>query len=124
MSASQPVDIPQPTSDSHLALPLGDPLGSLLSDPLRPRCRFHDAHVVPSLRALRKHELTCPANPSRGSPVVDALMASMSLADSEDVEEEEDDDDMSDISSESDTESESESEEEACRGIGFERLAM
>lgn len=34
-------------------------------DPLRPRCRYDQSHVVPSLKALHKHEQSCPSNPNR-----------------------------------------------------------
>lgn len=34
-------------------------------DPLRPRCQYNHNHVVRDLKALRKHELTCPDNPNR-----------------------------------------------------------
>lgn len=34
-------------------------------DPLRPRCQYDPDHVVRDLKALHKHELTCPANPCR-----------------------------------------------------------
>lgn len=34
-------------------------------DPLRPRCQHNHDHVVRDLKALRKHELTCPDNPNR-----------------------------------------------------------
>lgn len=34
-------------------------------DPLRPKCRFDTTHVVANLKALRKHELSCPSNPER-----------------------------------------------------------
>ncbi|CAN8069840.1 unnamed protein product [Agarophyton chilense] len=36
-------------------------------DPLRPRCQFDPTHVVPNLKALNKHEKSCPANPRRTS---------------------------------------------------------
>lgn len=34
-------------------------------DPLRPRCKFDSNHIVRDLKALRKHENSCPANPHR-----------------------------------------------------------
>lgn len=37
-------------------------------DPLRPTCQYDSSHVVRNLKALRKHELSCPANPNRQNP--------------------------------------------------------
>jgi hypothetical protein len=47
---------------------------SFTRDPLRPRCRFNDAHVVKDLRALQSHEARCP---DREVVVPVPLMASL-----------------------------------------------
>lgn len=38
--------------------------GGGVFDPLLPRCRFDPSHAM-ALDRLRRHELTCPANPRR-----------------------------------------------------------
>lgn len=47
-----------------------------LLDPLRPTCRYDSSHRVPHLKALKKHELKCPAraktlDEERGEDIID-----------------------------------------------------
>lgn len=57
---------------------MGGLADGVVFDPLRPRCRFDDGHVVRNLRALRKHEMGCPSNPRRGQEV-GRLMSALTL---------------------------------------------
>lgn len=64
-SSSAPSTPSSPAPIKHLA-------NSNIFDPLRPRCQFDPTHVVSNLKALRKHERTCPANPHRNFNAVNA----------------------------------------------------
>lgn len=69
IGASPPAFSTSPVGATSLAAsPAPVPPGNervCVFDPLRPRCRFNSSHVVPSLKALQKHETSCPANPHR-----------------------------------------------------------
>lgn len=54
-----------PSSPSHSPALVRHLAELSIFDPLRPRCQFDHTHIVPHLKALRKHERTCPANPYR-----------------------------------------------------------
>lgn len=56
-------------SDQAMSPTLVRHLASLdIFDPLRPRCQYDPDHIVRDLKALHKHEQSCPANPHRGTP--------------------------------------------------------
>ncbi|PXF50045.1 hypothetical protein BWQ96_00205 [Gracilariopsis chorda] len=57
-ASSAPSTPSSPAPIKHLA-------NSHIFDPLRPRCQYDPQHVVSNLKALRKHQRTCPANPHR-----------------------------------------------------------
>lgn len=55
-------------SDEAISPTLVKHLANLdIFDPLRPQCQFDAEHVVRDLKALHKHEQSCPANPYRDS---------------------------------------------------------
>lgn len=96
---SSPTSLPTPTAISKQA---AEPV----FDPLRPRCRFDHTHVVASLKALQKHESSCPYNPARHQHHHDNHHHHVE-SESLDDEDFEDYSDISDSDSDSDSDSES-----------------